>query len=314
MRTKISKKTLDHARDRNELLGLVGNTPLVHLSDVADDLSDGVDIFAKAEWFNLSGSVKARPALSMILGAEQSGELTPEKEIIDASSGNTAVAYAVIGAAMDYPVKICIPENATRERKGILSGLGAELVFTDPSEEMDGAIRKARELVEAQPEQYFYPDQYNNELNWQAHYHTTGPEIMEDTDRSITHFVAGLGTTGTFVGTSRYLKEAKPSTEAVSVQPKTALHGLEGWKHLESSMVPGIYDPDVADRELRVSTDSAYEMMHRLAEREGLFVGPSGGAAACSAVEVARTIDQGVVVTILPDGGEKYMELWHDED
>ncbi len=314
MQTSISKETLDRAGERHSLLDLVGDTPLVEFGKVTDGVSDGVRVFAKAEWYNLSGSIKARPALAMILGAEDAGELKPGQEIIDASSGNTAVAYATIGAAMDYPVTICIPQNATKERKAILSGLGAELIFTDPAEEMDGAIRKARELVEEHPERYFYPDQYNNDLNWQSHYHTTGPEIIDDTDGGVTHFVAGLGTTGTFVGTSRYLKEQDASIEVISVQPETALHGLEGWKHLESSMVPGIYDPHVADRELRASTSNAYEMMRRLASEEGLFVGPSAGASVGAAVEVARDLDEGTVVTILPDGGEKYMELWNDED
>lgn len=314
MQTSISKDTLDRAGERNRLLDLVGDTPLVNVNKVADGVSDDVRVCAKAEWFNLSGSIKARPALAMILGAEESGELTPGQEIIDASSGNTAVAYATLGAAMDYPVTICIPENATKERKAILAGLGAELVFTDPAEEMDGAIRKARELVDEHPDRYFYPDQYNNNLNWQSHYHTTGPEIIQNTEGNVTHFVAGLGTTGTFVGTSRYLKEQDDSINVISVQPETALHGLEGWKHLESSMVPGIYDPDVADRELRASTGNAYDMMRRLAEEEGLFVGPSAGAAVCAAVDVARELNEGTVVTILPDGGEKYMELWNDED
>jgi len=313
METDISEQTLTNAERRHPHLDLIGDTPLLTLRTLTDGTAEnGVRISAKAEWMNLSGSVKARPALSMILGGETSGALDEEKTIIDASSGNTAVAYATIGAALGYDVTICIPENATKERKAILSGLGAELVFTDPAEEMDGAIRKAREIVNERPEQYYYPDQYGNDLNWQAHYHTTGREVLEQTGGEITHFVAGLGTTGTFVGTARRLKQEKPDVTAVSVQPDAALHGLEGWKHLESAMVPGIYDPDVADRDIRVSTAEAHETMHHLAEREGLFLSPSSGAAARAAQKVAGKLEEGHVVTILPDSGEKYMELWTD--
>jgi len=297
----------------SSILDRIGNTPLLRLSNITRGL-DGVEIYAKAEWFNPGGSVKDRAGLNMILEGERSGQLTPKKTIIDATSGNTGIAYAMIGAAKGYRVKLCMPENASLERKRTLRAYGAELVLTDPLEGSDGAIREVRRLYADNPDQYFYPDQYNNPANWQAHYKTTAAEIYQQTGGRITHFVAGLGTSGTFIGTGRRLKELNPDVQLISIQPDSPFHGLEGLKHMESAIVPGIYDPDLADVGLRVGTEDSHEMVKRLAREEGLLVGISSGAVMAGALKVARQLSEGVVVIIFPDGGDRYLsEQFWDE-
>jgi len=294
---------------------LVGRTPLVRIKNITADLPTGVAVYGKAEFFNPGGSVKDRPALSMIRDGERRGLLKPGKTIIDASSGNTGIAYAWIGAALGYPVTICLPENASPERKRMLKAYGAEVILTSPLEGTDGAQRKVREIVAADPDRYFYPDQYNNDANWRAHYQTTANEVWEQTEGRITHFVAGLGTTGTFVGTTRRLKELNPEVECIAFQPDAPYHGLEGMKYLETAIVPGIWDATLPDREMTAATEEAYAMVKRLAREEGLFVGVSAGAAVATALEVARTLSEGVIVTILCDGADKYLsERFWDED
>ena len=302
----------DLSRPRS-VLDLVGNTPLIRLRRF--ERADGrVQLYAKAEWKNPGGSVKDRAAVAMVLDGERRGLLIPGRTILDATSGNTGIAYAMIGAARGYPVKLCMPENVTPERKRILRAYGAELVLTDPMEGSDGAIREVRRIYELDRERYYYPDQYSNPANWQAHYNTTGPELLAQTDGAITHFVAGLGTSGTFVGTGRYLREHKPAVALVSVQPETALHGLEGMKHMESAIVPAIYDPTLADIDLRVGTEDSYILTRRLATEEGLLVGISSGAVLSASLKIAGTIEDGVIVMIFSDGGEKYLSerFWED--
>jgi S-sulfo-L-cysteine synthase (O-acetyl-L-serine-dependent) len=292
---------------------LVGDTPLLRLRNIVSHFTN-VEIYAKAEWFNPGGSVKDRPALSMILDGERSGLLTPEKTILDATSGNTGIAYAWIGAARGYKVKLALPQNASEERKRILQSYGAELVLTSPLEGSDGAIREARRLYAAEPHSYFYPDQYNNPANWRAHYETTALEIWRQTSGSITHFIAGLGTSGTFVGTSRRLKELNPEIKVISFQPDSPFHGLEGLKHMETAIVPGIYDPELADSDREVSTERAHHLTRELGKREGLLVGVSSGAALACALDVAEEIGSGVIVTVFPDAGDKYLsERFWDE-
>jgi S-sulfo-L-cysteine synthase (O-acetyl-L-serine-dependent) len=288
------------------ILDLVGNTPLLRLPNIGRDVP-GVELYAKAEWYNPGGSVKDRPALNMIVEAERSGRLTPQKTILEATSGNTGIALAMIGAAKGYRVKLCLPANASQERKKILRAYGAELVLTSPFEMTDGAQREARRLYEEEPERYFYTDQYSNDANWKSHYYGTAIEIWEQTRGRITHWVAGLGTSGTFVGTTRRLRELNPRIRCVSFQPDSPINGLEGLKHMETAIVPRIYDPGVADEDRAVSTDDAEEMVHRLAREEGLLVGPSSGAALVCALEVAREVRQGVVVTLFPDSAYKYL-------
>lgn len=298
-----------------DITDLVGNTPLVRLCSVTRDLPPGVSVYGKAEFFNPGGSVKDRAALSMIRDGERRGLLRPGKTIIDATSGNTGIAYAWIGAALGYPVRICLPENASPERKRILKAFGVDIIFTSRLEGSDGAQRKAKEIVAEDPERYFYPDQYNNAANWQSHYEHTALEIWEQTEHQITHFVAGLGTTGTFVGTTRRLKELNPAIRCISFQPDGPLHGLEGMKHLETALVPGIWDPSSPDAELWAATEDAYDMVKRMSREEGIFVGISSGAAVAMALQVARTLTEGVVVTILCDGADKYLsERFWDED
>jgi cysteine synthase B len=287
-------------------LDLVGSTPLVRLAGFEDD-TPGVELYAKAEWRNPGGSVKDRAAARMLADGERALALTPDRIILDATSGNTGIAYAMIGAARGYRVRLCVPANVTPERLRILRAFGADLVLTDPLEGSDGAIREARRLYAADPQRYFYPDQYNNPSNWRAHYDTTGPEIWAQTGGRITHFVAGLGTSGTFVGVARRLRELAPRIRLISVQPDSPLHGLEGLKHMDSAIVPGIYDPRLADEDLRVDTETAYGMVRGLAARQGLLVGISSGAALAAMLRVARRLTRGVVVTIFPDGGEKYL-------
>ena len=252
----------------------------------------------------------------MVLEGERSGALRPGKVILDATSGNTGIAYGMIGASRGYQVKLCLPANASRERKQILRAYGVEVVLTDPALSTDGAIEMARELYRSDPEKYFYPDQYSNDANWKAHYETTGPEIIEQTGGTLTHFVAGLGTTGTFVGTGRRLRERDPAIRLISFQPDSGFHGLEGLKHLATAMVPGIYDPSLADENLFVSTEDAYRMVKRLAREEGLLVGISSGAALVACLEVAKRLSTGKIVTVFPDSGDKYLseKFWEEEN
>ena len=294
------------------LLDLIGNTPLLQLRNINPNPS--VSVFAKAEWANPGGSVKDRAALNMIRAGERSGALTPDKTLIDATSGNTGIAYAMIGAALGYKVKLCLPKNASEERKRTLHAFGAELVYTDPLAGTDGAIIEVRKIVAANPDEYFYPDQYNNPANWQAHYETTAVEIYEQTEGRITHFIAGLGTTGTFVGTARRLRELNPDIKLISMQPDSPFHGLEGMKHLETAIVPGIYDPTIADENLEVSTEDALAMVKTLARREGWFVGISAGANIVAALRVASQLEEGVIVTILCDSAGKYLsdKFWEE--
>jgi len=293
---------------------LVGNTPLLELPSISAEVP-GVRILGKAEWYNPGGSVKDRPALWMIRDGEKSGALTPEKTILDATSGNTGIAYAWIGAALGYRVRLCMPKNASEERKKILRAYGVDFVLTDPGEGSDGAIREARRLYSEEPEKYFYPDQYSNPANPRSHYESTAPEIWEQTNGEVTHFVAGLGTSGTFVGAATRLKEYNPDIRVISFEPDSPFHGLEGMKHMESAIVPPIYDPTVADENRSVPTEVAYEMVKRVAREEGVLIGISSGAAVATALEVARENESGVVVTILCDGADKYLsESFWEED
>jgi S-sulfo-L-cysteine synthase (O-acetyl-L-serine-dependent) len=286
------------------IVDLVGDTPLIRLRRIERDLP-GVELYAKAEWKNPGGSVKDRPALRMIQEGIAAGQLVPGKVILDATSGNTGIAYAMIGAAMGYAVTLCVPENVTPERKRILRAYGAKLIFTNPLEGSDGAIRTAQAMNDADPAKYFYADQYNNDFNWLSHYDTTAPEIIRQAGSRVTHFVAGLGTSGTFIGVGRRLREHNRNIVLASVQPDSPLHGLEGLKHMESAIVPGIYDSALADEDVRVGTEEAYEMTRRLAQEEGLLVGISSGANLAGAFKVAR---QGaVMVVVFCDGGERYL-------
>lgn len=290
------------------LLELVGHTPLLRLRRVTRGLPPAVELYAKAEWYNPGGSVKDRAALWMIRAGERSGALRPGMRIADATSGNTGIAYATIGAALGYGVTVAMPENASPERKRVLRALGAELILTDAAEGMDLAIRTIRELVARQPERYFYPDQYNNPANAQAHYETTAPEIWEQTAGQVTHFVAALGTSGTFTGVGRRLRELKPTTQLIAVQPDGPFHAIEGVKHMASTaLVPGLYDAALADRTLTITTEEAYEMTRCLARLEGLLVGISAGANVAAALKVARELDAGVIVTVLCDSAAKYL-------
>lgn len=293
------------------ILATIGKTPLIHLGGVGrglEEVGNGVEVYGKAEYLNPGGSVKDRAALAMVLDGERTGRLTPGKTILDATSGNTGIAFAMIGAALGYPVAVCLPKNASVERKRTLRVYGAKIVETDPLEATDGAQRRAREMAQEFPDRYFYADQYNNDANWRAHYENTGVEIWEQTEGRITHFVAGLGTSGTFVGTTRRLKELNPKIHAVSMQPDLPLHGLEGMKHMATALVPGIYDRTLADEEVEVATPDAQEMTRRLAQEDGLLVGVSAGANVFAALRLARTLEPGsVVVTILCDAGSRYL-------
>ena len=291
-----------------DLESQIGNTPLLSLRRVARGLPMGVEVLVKAEHLNPGGSVKDRAALAMILDGERSGRLYPGKVILDATSGNTGIAYAMIGAARGYAVTICLPANASVERKRILQVLGAEIIETDPMQSSDGAQLVAREMAAGDSAKYFYPDQYNNDANWRAHYEGTGREIWEQTEGRVTHFVAGLGTCGTFTGVGRRLKELNPAVRAISMEPDSPIHGLEGLKHLPTSRMPGIFDPTLADETVEVETEAAQSMTRRLAREEGLFVGVSSGANVVAALALARALPpDSIVVTILCDGGERYL-------
>ena len=297
------------------LADLIGQTPLLRLRQFERDLG-GVELYAKAEWLNPGGSVKDRPAARIVAEGESSGQLTHDRVLLDATSGNTGIAFAMVGAARGYRVKLCVPRNVTPERIRILRSYGAELVPTDPLEGSDGAIREARRLYSESPDKYFYADQYSNEANWQAHFDTTGPEIIDQTSGRVTHFVAGLGTSGTFVGTGRRLRQfAREKGQHItlaSVQPSSPLHGLEGLKHMESAIVPRIYDPSLADEDLRVDTEDAYQVVRRLASEEGILVGLSSGAALHATMQLAAALREGVFVTVFCDSGERYLtqQFW----
>lgn len=298
---------------RESLLSRIGNTPLVEIRRI---LPPGrVRILAKLEGFNPGGSVKDRAAYNMIRTAEEQGVLRPGRTLIDSTSGNTGIAYAMIGAARGYDVLLAMPSNASIERKKILGAYGARIRLTDPLEGSDGAIRAIRRLYQESPEKYFYPDQYSNDANWMAHYETTALEIYRQTNGEVTHFVAGLGTSGTFVGSTRRLKELNPRIQAISFIPDSPFHGLEGLKHMPTALVPAIYDPDLADVNMEISTEAGQEMVLRLAREEGIFAGISAGAAMSAALDVARNLDQGVVVAIFPDSGDKYLSeaFWESD-
>jgi cysteine synthase B len=300
------------------LLSTIGNTPLLRLDKIGREVP-GVAIYAKAEYFNPGGSVKDRAGLNMILDGERTGRLRPETVILDATSGNTGIAYAMVGAARGYRVKLCLPANASIERKRILKAYGAEMVFSDPGEGSDGAIRKCREIYEADPDLYFYPDQYNNPANWKAHFETTGREIIEQTSGLLTHFVAAMGTSGTFTGVSRRLHRDLPHVKCYSGQPSSAFHGLEGLKHMPTAIVPGIYDPTLADGNIWLETEESYAMVRRLAREEGLLVGISSGCNVVAALQIARQLcaegREGMIVTVLCDSAEKYLsdQFWEEE-
>ena len=303
----------------SSLLDQIGNTPLIRLKKL-DSQFPGVEIHAKGEFFNPGGSVKDRAGLNMILDGERSGRLTHDKILLDATSGNTGIAYAMIGALKGYKVKLCLPGNASHERKQILKNYGAEMVFSDPAESSDGAIRLCREIYETNPDLYFYPDQYNNPANWRAHFDGTAVEIMEQTSGAFTHFVACMGTSGTFMGTSRRLRRDMPEVKCISAQPSSGFHGLEGLKHMPTAIVPGIYDPTIANDNLWIETEDAYRMTRWLGHNEGLLVGMSSGAnvyaATCVAKHIVEQGGTGLIVTVLCDGATKYLSepFWNDQD
>ena len=297
------------------LIKAVGNTPLLPLRRVTSDISPDVQVYTKAEWFNPGGSVKDRPAFNIIRTALFECQLLPGMRLLDSTSGNMGIAYATFGAALDIDVTLAMPENASPERVAILRALGAEVVFTDPLEGSDGAILVARQMAEEQPDRYYYANQYDNSAYWLAHYNATGPEIREQTQGTVTHFVAGMGTSGTLTGVARYLREYNPEIDIIAAQPDAAFHGLEGLKHMPTAIQPGIFDPESPDRTVEVSTEAAHEMVRNLARQEGYFVGISSGAATVAALQVASKLDSGVVVTVFPDAGYKYLSddaLWRE--
>ena len=306
-KTTLGQRTVDR----------IGNTPLLRLTRIASNLP-GVEILGKAEWLNPGGSVKDRAAINIVTQAQASGKLTSHKILLDSTSGNTGIAYAMIGAAQGFPVTLCMPENVSIERKRILHAYGANIIYTDPADGSDGAIRTARELAAKHPDLYYYADQYSNDANWQAHYHGTANEIWQQTEGRITHFVSMLGTSGTFVGTTRRLKELNPRIRCISLQPDSAFHGIEGAKHMESAIVPKIYDASLADEALGISTEDAYAMAKRLAREEGLLVGISAAAAVVGCLQLARQLEKNkdaVFVTIFCDSGDKYLSerFWQEE-
>src|SRR5579864_676159 len=296
------------------LLDRIGNTPLLRLERLTASLPPAVEVYVKAEWFNPGGSVKDRPVLRMLTDAERDGRLRPGVTILDSTSGNAGIAYAMIGAVKGYQVELVMPASASEERKRIIAAYGARVVLSDPLEGSDGAILLARDIYARAPNCYFKPDQYNNPSNWRAHYDTTAVEILEQTAGRVTHFVAGLGTTGTLVGAGRRLHEADPRIRVIAVEPDAPLHGLEGLKHIASSIVPGIYDASVHDEKISVTTEAGYAMARRLAREEGMLVGVSAGAAVEAALRLAAGLRDGVVVLIAPDAGDRYFStpLWRD--
>ena len=294
------------------VLDLIGNTPLLEIQRITDGIPAAVKVYAKLEGLNPGGSVKDRPAWRMVQEGLRSGKLHAGKTILDSTSGNTGIALAMIGSVLGYPVELVIPANISNERKIIINAYGAKVTFSDPMEGSDGAIRLCRQIIEADPEKYYKPDQYFNPMNTEAHYEKTGPEIYRQTDGKITHFLAGIGTGGTVMGVGRYLKEVNPDIQVIAVEPDDALHGLEGLKHMASSIVPGIYHEEKLDRKFPVSTEDAYAMVYRLSQEEGVLVGQSSGAALFAALKVARKLETGTVVTLFPDFGDKYLttNLW----
>jgi S-sulfo-L-cysteine synthase (O-acetyl-L-serine-dependent) len=299
------------------VLAQIGNTPLLSLAELMGEFP-GVELFGKAEWHNPGGSVKDRAAARIVSEARRNGQIAPGKILLDSTSGNTGIAYAMLGAALGFQVSLCVPENVSPERKRILQAYGANIIFTDPAEGSDGAIKIARQYAERHPDLYFYADQYSNEANWRAHYETTANEIWFQTQGRITHFVAMLGTTGTFVGATRRLKELNPKIQCISLQPDSAFHGIEGAKHLPSAIVPRIYDPSLADENIEISTEAAHAMARRLAREQGLLVGVSAAAAVVGCLQIAGRLkkdQRATIVTILCDSGEKYLteRFWHEE-
>ena len=306
----VKRITLDEG-----MPSLVGNTPLLPLVTLSNNGSSNVQVFAKAEWFNPSGSVKDRAAWGIIQNALHKGLILPGMHLLDSTSGNMGIAYATFGSALGIPITLALPSNASPERIKILQALGAKLVLTDPLEGSDGAIQIAQQMADEFPEKYYYANQYDNPENWKSHYKSTGPELIDQTAGKITHFVAGMGTTGTLTGVSRYLKKYQPEVEIIGVQPDSPFNGLEGLKHIPSTIQPGIYDPSAADRIIPIKTEDAYDMVRCLAREEGYFIGISSGAAAVAARQVANEHRNGVVVTIFPDAGFKYLsddELWKE--
>ncbi len=299
-------ETLGHS-----LVERIGNTPLLRLDALTRDLP-GIALLGKAEWYNPGGSVKDRAAASIVAEARRTGKLRSGQSLLDSTSGNTGIAYGMLGAAEGFPVTLCMPENVSRERKQILQGYGANIIYTDPGDGSDGAIRRARELARDHPDEYFYADQYSNDANWKAHYHGTANEIWQQTLGRVTHFVAMLGTSGTFVGTTRRLKELNPAVQCISLQPDSSFHGIEGAKHMASAIVPKIYDPDLADQNLEIATEDAYAMARHLSRNAGLLVGISSAAAVVGCLKIARELPlqkgrEAVIVTILCDSGDKYL-------
>jgi S-sulfo-L-cysteine synthase (O-acetyl-L-serine-dependent) len=308
----IDAERLRQPKVIDSVLDLIGNTPLLQIRRIAGGISPGVKIFAKLEGFNPGGSVKDRPALKMIQEGIRSGNLAPGKTIIDSTSGNTGIALAMIGRVLGYPVELVMPSNVSVERKRIIDVYGAKVTYSDPLEGSDGAIRLCREILHKTPEKYFKPDQYFNPMNSQAHYETTGPEIYRQTGGQITHFIAGIGTSGTIMGTGRYLKEKNPKIRVIAVEPEDSLHGLEGLKYMATSIVPGIYHEEELDEKFPASTEDAYAMVYRLSQEEGVLVGQSSGAAMHATLQIARKLRSGVLVTVFPDFGDKYLttNLW----
>jgi cysteine synthase B len=311
---RVSGMTTTRLFSPASMIDLIGGTPLVRLRTFGADLP-GIELYAKAEFQNPGGSVKDRAAVSILRDAERTGRLRHGITILDATSGNTGIAYAMISAAYGYRLKLCMPANVTPERTRTLKAYGAELVLTDPMEGTDGAIREARRLFAADPQRYFYADQYNNDANWRAHYETTGPEIIEQTEGRITHFVAGLGTSGTFMGVGRRLREFNPDVQLISVQPDSPMNGVEGLKHMETAIRPGIYDDTLADEDVRITTERAYTFTRRLASEEGMLVGVSSGAALAAALDLAERVPKGVIVMVFPDSGTRYLteRFWDAE-
>jgi S-sulfo-L-cysteine synthase (O-acetyl-L-serine-dependent) len=303
----------------SSILERIGNTPLVRLDRLTDQMP-GIQIVGKAEWANPGGSVKDRAASSIVVDAQRRGLLSAERGLLDATSGNTGIAYAMLGAAMRFPVTLCMPSNVSQERKRYLAAYGANIVWTNPADGSDGAIRKAREMAAAEPDRYYYADQYSNDENWKAHYRTTANEIWEQTEGQVTHFVSALGTSGTFMGTTRRLKELNPKIQCISMQPDSPFNGLEGLKHMATAIVPAIYDPNLADRNIDMATERAYRMAKFLGREQGVLVGVSAAAATAAAVQVAEEVaergQEAVIVAILCDGAEKYMSerFWQEEE
>jgi cysteine synthase B len=318
MTPKHTALTPDSATPGSLITDRIGNTPLVRLEKIVRNLP-GITLLAKAEWVNPGGSVKDRAAWSIVRDALDRGLLAPGRILLDATSGNTGIAFAMLGAALGFPVRLCMPTNVSPERKRILHAYGAQVDWTDPDQGSDGAIRRARELAATSPEEFYYADQYSNPANWQAHYNSTAPEIWNQTGGTLTHFIAGLGTSGTFMGATRRLKEFDPAIQAISFQPDSPFHGLEGMKHMPTAIVPAIYDPMLADRNLEIETEAAYAMVRRLAREEGLLVGISAGAAIVTCLQIAREEAAAgrcaTIVTVLPDSADKYLSerFWEEE-